>query len=162
MIQYHGNRFLSHVALMLWEKFQWILPLYMKSVSCESNSFSYLFNQNSPVYCQCLSKLTVLSHIITTKVNEYPNSAKNSINWIINSCDILWYYLSSGGWVTHLCGDSLTIIGSDNGLPSGPHQAIYWTDTGILLNGPIRTNFSEILTTIHTFSFEKWLTGYHL
>ena len=41
-----------------------------------------------------------------------------------------------------------------NQLP-GPHQAIIWTNAGILLIGPQRTNFSEILIEIHTFSFKK-------
>ena len=36
----------------------------------------------------------------------------------------------------------LTIIGSDNGLLPGWHQAIIWTNAGILLIGPLVTNFS--------------------
>ena len=38
----------------------------------------------------------------------------------------------------------LTIIGSDNGLSPGQGQAIIWTNAGILLIGPLGTNFSEI------------------
>ena len=34
-------------------------------------------------------------------------------------------------------------------------QAIFGTNDGILLIGPLGTNFSEILITIHTFSFKK-------
>ena len=49
----------------------------------------------------------------------------------------------------------LTIIGSDNGLSPGWRQAIIWTNVGILLIGPLATNFSEILIEIHTFSFQK-------
>ena len=49
----------------------------------------------------------------------------------------------------------LTIIGSDNGLSPGRRQAIIWTNDGILLIGPIGTNFNEILIEIHTFSFKK-------
>ena len=45
-------------------------------------------------------------------------------------------------------------IGSDNGF-SPFHQAIIWTNAGILLIGPLRTNFSEILIEIHVFSFKK-------
>ena len=33
----------------------------------------------------------------------------------------------------------------DNGLSPGRRQAIIWTSAGILLIGPLRTNFSEIL-----------------
>ena len=47
------------------------------------------------------------------------------------------------------------IIGSDNGLSPVRRQAIVWTNAGILLIGPWRTNFSEILIGIQTFSFKK-------
>ena len=59
------------------------------------------------------------------------------------------------GWMTHICISKLTIIGSDNGLAPGRRQAIIWTDAGILSIGSLGTNFSEILITIHTFSFKK-------
>ena len=36
-----------------------------------------------------------------------------------------------------------TTIGSDNGLSPSRHQAIIWINAGILLIGPIGTNFSE-------------------
>ena len=38
--------------------------------------------------------------------------------------------------VTHICVSKLTIIGSDNGLSPGGHQAIILTNAGILLIGP--------------------------
>ena len=59
------------------------------------------------------------------------------------------------GRVTHICVDNLTIIGSDNGLTPVRRQAITWTNVGILLIGPLGTNFSEMLIEIHTFSFKK-------
>ena len=49
----------------------------------------------------------------------------------------------------------LTSIGSDKGLLPGRHQAIIWTNSGILLIGPLGTNFSEILIKIQTFSLQK-------
>ena len=55
----------------------------------------------------------------------------------------------------HLCVGKLTIIGSDNGLLPGRRQAIIWTNAGILLIGPLRTNLNEILIEIHAFSFKK-------
>ena len=56
---------------------------------------------------------------------------------------------------------NLNIIGSDNGLASGRHQGIIWTSAGISLIRTLETNFSEILSTMHTFplkkmSFAKW------
>ena len=59
------------------------------------------------------------------------------------------------GQVTHICVGNLAIIGSDNGLSPGRHQAITWTNVGILLIGPLLTNFSEMLIEIYTFSFKK-------
>ena len=39
--------------------------------------------------------------------------------------------------------------------PPPGRQAIIWTNAGILLIGPLGTNFYEILTEIHIFSFKK-------
>ena len=63
--------------------------------------------------------------------------------------------LTHRGRVTHLCASKLTIIGSDNGLSPSRRQAIIWTNAGLLLIGPIGTNFSEILIENQTFSFKK-------
>ena len=63
--------------------------------------------------------------------------------------------LTHWGRATHICVGKLTIIGSDNGLSPGRHQAIIWTNAGILLIRTLGTNFSEILGEIHSFSFSK-------
>ena len=42
-------------------------------------------------------------------------------------------------WVMHICVSKLIIIRSDNGLSPGRHQAIIWTNAGILLIGPLGT-----------------------
>ena len=63
--------------------------------------------------------------------------------------------LTHWGQVTHICVSKLTIIGSDNGLSLDRRQAIIWTNAGILLIGPLGTNFSEISIEIQTFSFKK-------
>ena len=63
--------------------------------------------------------------------------------------------LNYWGRVTHKCVGNLTIIGSDNGLSPDRHQAIIWTNAGILLIGPLGTNFSEIVIEILTVSFKK-------
>ena len=77
--------------------------------------------------------------------------------WLLVSPDHRWYwlYLTHWGWVTHICISKSSIIGSDNGLSPGRRQAIIWTNVGILLIGLLRTNLSEILIKIHTFSFQK-------
>ena len=63
--------------------------------------------------------------------------------------------LTHWGRVTHICVSKITIIGSDNGLTPGRRQAIIWTNAGILLIWNLGTNFNEILSEIHTFSFKK-------
>ena len=55
----------------------------------------------------------------------------------------------------HICVSKLTIIGLDNGLSPDWRQAIIWINAGILLIGPVGTNFSEILIEIQIFSFKK-------
>ena len=78
-----------------------------------------------------------------------------------NQALFTWRFSSSGstltqwGRVTHICVGNLTIIGSDNGWSPGRHQAITWTNVGILLIGPLGTNFSEMLIEIYTFSSRK-------
>ena len=63
--------------------------------------------------------------------------------------------LTHWGRVTLICVSKLIIIGSDNGLSPGRLQAIVWTDAGILLIGPLGTNFSEILIGIDIFSIKE-------
>ena len=65
------------------------------------------------------------------------------------------HILTHWGRATHICVGKLTIIGSDNGLSPGPRKAIIWTNAGILLIGPLGTNFNEFVVEIHTFSFKK-------
>ena len=69
----------------------------------------------------------------------------------VDHCTVLTHWCR----VTHICVSKLTIIGSDNGLSPGRRQAIIRTNAGILLIGTLGTNFSEILSEIHTFSFKK-------
>ena len=63
--------------------------------------------------------------------------------------------LTHWGRVTHICVGNLAIIGSDNGLSPGRRQAITWTNVGILLIGPLGTNFSEMLIEIKHFHSRK-------
>ena len=66
-----------------------------------------------------------------------------------------WVPLTHWGRVMHICVSELTIIGSDNGLSPERHQAIIWTNAGMLIIGPLRSNFSEISIVVRTFSFKK-------
>ena len=57
--------------------------------------------------------------------------------------------------MTHICVIKLTIIVPDNGLSPDRRQAIIWINAGIMLIRTPGTNFSEIVSKIHIFSFEK-------
>ena len=63
--------------------------------------------------------------------------------------------LTHCGRMTHICIGNMTIIGSENGLLPGWCKAIIWTNAEILLIEHLRTNFSEILIKIYTFSFRR-------
>ena len=89
------------------------------------------------------------SHLQTTRLHDVV-WYKVSIHIVACMC-----VLTHWGRVTHICVSKLTIIGSDNGLSPGRRQAIIWTNAGILLIRILRTNFSDILSKIHSFSFKK-------
>ena len=84
-------------------------------------------------------------------------------NQMINHFSLVQQWLSAfqtlthWGRVTDICVGNLTIFGSDNGLSPGRCQAIFWTNAGLLIIGPLGlgTNFSEILIEIRAFSFKK-------
>ena len=72
----------------------------------------------------------------------------------------IWQYFENP--LTHIEAEwciyalvNYTITGSDNGLSPGWCQAIIWTNAGILLIGPLGTNFSEIIIKIHAISLKK-------
>ena len=73
--------------------------------------------------------------------------------WICSNSHIT--PLTHWGRVTHICVSELPIIGSDNGLSPGRRQAIIWTNAGILLIGPLGTNFNDILIEIHKIHSRK-------
>ena len=126
--------------------------------------------------CIFLNEIWVFSSKILLKftpknsINNFPALAQNGLapNWqqsIIWAKDSLAYWpihaspslneLTHCDWVMHICISKLTTIGSDNGLSPGRRQAIIWTNAGILLIGPLVTNFSEISIKIYTLSFKK-------
>ena len=96
---------------------------------------------------QCWVKIAM---ILNVKIEYFHSKERiKIIDWNIGHCLTHW------GRVTHIGVGNLAIIGSDNGLSPSRRQAIIWTNAGILLNGPLETNFSEISIEIHTFSFNK-------
>ena len=84
---------------MLWEKFHWILPLYMKPINFQSKA-SVVCSVTTALFIDfCLKKLNVFSQHIGTKTNEYLDfTEKITRNWNVNlvsvlitSWDITWW-----------------------------------------------------------------------
>ena len=69
---------------MLWEKFHWILSLYMKPINFQSKA-SVVFSVTTALFIDfCLKKLNVFPNILVQK-NEYLNSTeKITRNWNLN------------------------------------------------------------------------------
>ena len=84
-------------------------------------------------------------------VGNYVNFSTKYCKRTLSSLNTLTHW----GRLTHICVGNLTIIGSDNGLSPGRRQAIIWTNAGILLIRTLGTNFSEIFSEVHTFSFKR-------
>ena len=95
--------------------------------------------------CICLKKFAITFHWCLLLVSECKQIQKGLVPMI----------LTHWGRVTHICIGKQTIIGSNNGLSPERRQAITWTNAGILLIGPLGTNFSEILIEIQTFSLKE-------
>ena len=139
-------------------------------VSCELRpaglSLTYLRQDSVPNLPSCLfvrRLRTVLFH-----QNQLSLSTCGHF-WSVLTCrmcvSLIQSVLTHWGRVTHICVSKLTIIGSDNGLSPGRRQAIIWTNAGILLIGPLGTNFSENLTFLFTkirlkVSIAKWQPFY--
>ena len=82
---------LSHHTMdLLWEKFQWILPLYMKPISFQSKA-SVVCSVTTAIFIDfCLKKLNVFSHHIGEKTNEHLNSAEQiPRNWNVDQLSVL-------------------------------------------------------------------------
>ena len=79
-----------HTMDMLWEKFQWIQPLYTKSISFQSKA-SVVCSITAAVFIDyCLKKLNVFSQHIGQKTNEYLNSTEQiPRNWNVDQLSML-------------------------------------------------------------------------
>ena len=89
---------LTHTMDLLWEKFQWILPLYMKPISFQSKA-SVVCSVTAAIFIDfCLKKLNVLSQHIGKKnkwISEFrrtnPRELKCWSTFCVNY--VLRYYL---------------------------------------------------------------------
>ena len=79
----------GHTMDMLWEKFQLILPLYMKPISFQSKA-SVVCSVTTAIFIDfCLKKLNVFCRLIGKKT-EYLNSTEQiTRNWNVNLVYVL-------------------------------------------------------------------------
>ena len=77
-------------TVYLWEKFQWILPLYMKPISFQSKA-SVVCSVTAAIFIDfCLKKLNVFSQHIGKKTNQYLNSTEQiPRNWNVDQLSML-------------------------------------------------------------------------
>ena len=135
-----------------WKESIGIAPLYGKYM------FSNIRAENETEWYKIPRKWSLLKYdsqfrqyVVPTDFQFLRGGRSNYWVWVVYEQAILTHW----GRVTHICVGCVTIIGSYNGLSPGRRQAIIWTNAGILLIGPLGTNFSEIVIEIHTFSFKK-------
>ena len=110
----------------------------------------HFFKVHLSIFCFC--NIFFVWHVWWAFVlNQWKHAIKFHGKWKLEKLSTHW------GRATHICLSKLSINGSDtgNGLSPGWHQAIIWTNAGIVLIGTLGTNFSEILSETHTFSFKK-------
>ena len=124
-------------------------PQCVKPLICHCHVWNYVI-MNHAITMLLLHPVSLLATSTQHVLTDY-HSSGSSFNYRdqVNTCLTYW------GPVTHICISKLTITGSDNGLSPGRRQAIIWTNAGILLIGPLGTNFSQVLIEIHKFSFKK-------
>ena len=110
-------------------------------------------------HCQFFTTIDIqhLSHWLTYAELRVELALYNVTIFIVKA-ELIFFngmLLTPWGRVTDIYVNKLTIIGSDNGLLTGPRQAIIWTDARILVIGHLGTNSSGIFIEICTFSFKN-------
>ena len=79
-----------HTMDMLWEKFQWILHLYMKPINFQSKALVVCSVTAAVFIDYCLKKLNVFSQHIGKKTNKYLNSTEQiPRNWNFDQLSML-------------------------------------------------------------------------
>ena len=150
-----------HPCMIMMKNYLYILLVFI-SINYTSPP-PFLPRQQSQViwsdlmaYCPAIALLCLNTSNLLNVITDHSTQVDQiKILNVVSSKPPVNQSLTHWGRVTHICVGNLTIIGSDNGLLPGRRQAITWTNVGILLIGPLGTNFSEMLIEIHKFSFKK-------
>ena len=92
----------------------------------------------------------LLTHICLTRPQWVKIGGAQIHYWY--QSDLVWNHWSRVPRI-YLYVSKMTIFGLDNCLSFGQHQAVIWTNAGLIRT--LAANFSEILSEISTFSFKK-------
>ena len=134
----------SHYLKQCWNIGNWTLK----------NKLKWNISRNTCIFFSILFRFRYIT--VPSKFTRCISPERERAFFIGTKSIIRWsQWLTHWGRVTHICVSKLTIIGSNKGLSPGRPQAIIWTNAGIMLIGPLGTNFSEILIEIYTFLFKK-------
>ena len=130
-----GKCAVEHESVYTWNDGVCVISLWLDDI------FKYIFIFYYFVLFTSNSMLSFLFY--------YVNLPKGEL--LVNLCVST---LIDWGRVTRICVGNITIIGSDNCLSPGRRHAIIWTDAGILIIGPSKTDFNEIIH-FHSRKFEN-------
>ena len=148
----------NHVAILSLEKYFIVISkllyiefnLYFQSFSTMPCLIEFFMFRT---FCKLLklhfqiSQWINVTVVIDLKLEDFGDICPDSLD--LNKQTTGIPYLTHWGRVTHIYVGKLT--NTDNGLLPGRRQIIIWTNAGILVNGPLGTNFRKI----HIFSFKK-------
>ena len=112
--------FLNALLHLLWP----VLPSFRGWSWVIVLDYSVYFSSNA-----CI----LTHHILYTSYQEFEKVSAEITAKVEHCVWTRFLVLTHWGRLTHICVSKLTIIGSDNGLSPGRHQAIIWTNAGILL-----------------------------
>ena len=137
------------------------LLAHKRFVKTAATALNYSFSE---IFYQCQKRLTLVKcelrdqHLILDMDTQlYTHSSPQSDATFRSDSDGC---ITHWGRVTHICASQFTINGSDNGLSPGRHQAIIWTNAGILLIWTLRKKLQRNLNRnqyifIQETAFEK-------
>ena len=132
--------------------FSWFETCWFLWISSEFTGFRGVYHSFRPTPCSTLWHHGPFYQHVNTDKYLFPISY---MKYNYSSMPNFNGSLTHWGRATHICVGKVTTISSDNGLSPERRQAIIWTIAGMLLIGPLGTNFSEILIWIQTFSLKK-------
>ena len=149
--------FPAHMTCIETQRYGWLKPNGVYNLIFEVYPSMLCFNKSMQSLCHAWCYVKVWINMLYSMQAWCSKPKAVWKEWTVNKHEETSFYVMLTHWgrMTHICVSKLNIIGSDNGLSPGRRQAIIWTSAGILLMGPLGTNFSEILSEINTFSFEK-------